>query len=130
MLRILFTPDDLASTRFLPEPAPMLEFKFVAPGLRRGIRASWGERWRSRALAAIPMSARPAVRQMGGHFSWSLSPAFAVSTDLDKAIETFLGFGAERIREELALFFSAPHSGVPRDGRIPPPAAASSSSPR
>jgi DNA-binding transcriptional ArsR family regulator len=113
MLRILFTPDDLASTRFLPEPAPMLELKFVAVGLRQGIRASWGERWRSRALAAIPMSVRPTVRQIGGHFSWALSPTFAVSTDLDEGMETFLGFGTERLREEMALYFSAPNSGVP-----------------
>jgi DNA-binding transcriptional ArsR family regulator len=113
MLRILFTPDDLASTRFLPEPAPMLELKFVAVGLRRGIRTSWGERWRSRALAAIPMSARPAVRQIGGHFSWALSPTFAVSAGLDEGMETFLGFGTERLREEMALYFSAPNSGVP-----------------
>jgi len=113
MLRILFTRDDLASTRFLPEPAPMLELKFVALGLRRGISASWGERWRSDALAAIPMSARPAVRQIGGHFSWALSPTFAGSADLDEGMETFLGFGAERLREEMALYFSAPNSGVP-----------------
>ena len=113
MLRILFTPDDLASTRFLPEPAPVLELKFAAAGLRQGIRASWGERWRSRALAAIPLSARPTVRQLGGHFSWSLSPTFAVSADLDEAMDTFLGFGTERLREETALYFSAPNSGVP-----------------
>ena len=113
MLRILFTPDDLASTRFLPEPAPMLELKFVAVGLRRGVRTSWGERWRSRSLAAIPRSARPIVRHIGGHFSWALSPSFAVSADLDEAMDVFLGFGAERLREEMALYFSAPNAGVP-----------------
>jgi hypothetical protein len=113
MLRILFTADDLLSTRFLPEPAPMLELKFAAMGLRRGIRASWGERWRSRALAAIPRSALPAVRQVGGHFSWALSPTFAAGADLDEGMETFLGFGTERLREEMALYFSAPNSGVP-----------------
>jgi DNA-binding transcriptional ArsR family regulator len=42
-----------------------------------------------------------------------LSPTFAVSADLDEAIETFLGFGTERLREEVALYFSAPNSGVP-----------------
>src|SRR5262245_18590664 len=113
MLRILFTADDFASTRFLPEPAPMLELKFVAVGLRHGIRTPWGERWRTRALGAIPVAARPAVRQLGGHFSWSLSPAFAVSADLDEAMETFLGFGTQRLREEMALYHSAPNSGVP-----------------
>ncbi len=113
MLRILFTPDDLASTRFLPEPAAMLELKFVAVGLRRGIRAPWGERWRNHALAAIPISARSAVRQLGGHFSWALSPRFAVSPDFDEGLDMALGLNRERVREELALFFSAPNSGVP-----------------
>lgn len=113
MLRILFTPDDLASTRFLAEPAPMLELKFVARGLRRGIRAPWGERWRHSALAAIPRSARPAVRQLGGHFSWSLSPTFADCADLDEGMEAALRLNRERVREELALFFSVPNSGVP-----------------
>jgi DNA-binding transcriptional ArsR family regulator len=113
MLRIQFTQDDLASTRFLPEPAPMLELKLVAHGLRRGIRASWGARWRHRALAAIPMSARPTVRQIGGHFSWALSPTLAVGADLDEGMETFLGLGRKRLREEMALYFSAPNSGVP-----------------
>lgn len=113
MLRILFTADDLASTRFLPEPAPMVELKFVTAGLHRGVHASWGERWRSRALAALPLSARSAVRQLGGHFSWSLSPTFAVSADLDETIEAFSGLGPELLRAEMALYFSAPHSGVP-----------------
>lgn len=114
MLRILFTTDDLAATRFLPEPAPLLETKFAVAGLRRGIRAPWGERWRYFALAAVPIAAQPVVRQLGGHFSWALSPTFAVSSDLDEAMETTQrGWSGQRIREELALFFSAPHSGIP-----------------
>ena len=36
MLRILFTGDDFALTRFLSEPAPLLEMKFAARGLRQG----------------------------------------------------------------------------------------------
>jgi DNA-binding transcriptional ArsR family regulator len=113
MLRILFTPSDLASTRFLPEPAPTLELKFAARGLRRGIPAPWGERWRRSSLAAVPKSARPLVRRLGGHFTWSLSPTFAVGADLDEAMEMYLGLAAERLREEMALYFSAPNSGVP-----------------
>ncbi len=110
---ILFTADDFASTRFLAEPAPSLELKFAARGLRRGIRAPWGERWRCSALAAVPKSARPAVRQIGGHFSWALTPTVAVCTNLDEGIEALLDLGPKRVREELALFFSAPNSGVP-----------------
>ncbi len=113
MLRILFTADDLASTRFLDEPAPLLEMKFAAPGLRRGIRASWGERWRYAALAAIPRSARPAVHQLGGHFTWALTPSLAVSPDIDEALDAALGLDRERMREELAMFYRAPNSGVP-----------------
>ncbi|MGH3377678.1 MAG: hypothetical protein ACRDP6_23395 [Actinoallomurus sp.] len=113
MLRILFTANDLASTRFLAEPAPMLEIKFAARGLRRGIRAPWGERWRYSALAAVPRSARPAVRQIGGHFSWALSPNAVISTNFDEGLETALGFGPQQVREELALFYSAPNSGLP-----------------
>jgi DNA-binding transcriptional ArsR family regulator len=113
MLRILFTAEDLASTRFLPEPAPLLELKFAARGLRRGIRAPWGERWRGTALAAVPMAMRPVVRQLGGHFSWALSPTSAFSADLDEGLETGLGFGRERVRQELTQFFSAPNWGVP-----------------
>ncbi|WP_433167576.1 ArsR/SmtB family transcription factor [Kribbella sp. CA-247076] len=113
MLRILFTSDDLASTRFLPEPAPSLELKFAARGLRRGIRAAWGERWRRTALSAVPAPARSAVRQLGGHFSWTVSPTFAVSDDFDEAMEAFLELGVERLRAEMALYSSAPNSGVP-----------------
>lgn len=124
MLRILFTADDLASTRFLPEPAPLLEMKFVARGLRRGIRASWGERWRCAALAAIPRAARPAVGLIGGHFCWAVTPTFAVSTDIDEALDTVLRFGRQRVREDLALFYSAPNSGVPAWSRYAADAAA------
>jgi hypothetical protein len=55
----------------------------------------------------------PAVRQLGGHFSWALSPTIAVSADFDEGMETFLGIGAERLRQEMALYFGAPNSGVP-----------------
>jgi DNA-binding transcriptional ArsR family regulator len=113
MLRILFTADDLASTRFLDEPAPMLEMKFAVRGLRRGIRASWGERWRCASLPEIPRSARPAVRQLGGHFTWALTPTLAISPDIDEALDTSLGLDPERMRAELATFYSAPNTGVP-----------------
>ena len=108
-----FISSNGAGSDRLSEPAPLLEMKFAARGLRRGIRAPWGERWRCAVLRAVPMSARPAVRQLGGHFSWALSPRSAVSPDFDEALDTALGLDRERVREELALFFSAPNSGVP-----------------
>lgn len=96
MLRILFTANDLASTRFLPDPAPSVELKFATRGLCRGIRAPWGERWRRSALAAVPISARPAVRQLCTHFSRAPSPSLAAGSDLDEALEIAMGLGPER----------------------------------
>ena len=112
MLRILFTGDDFALTRFLSEPAPLLEMKFAARGLRRGIRAPWGERWRCAVLGAVPISAGP-MRELTAHFSWSLTPNAVLAGDLDEGIDMFMGFTPQRAREEMALWFSAPSTGVP-----------------
>jgi DNA-binding transcriptional ArsR family regulator len=112
MLRILFTADDFASTRFLPEPAPMLEMKFAARGLRSGIRAPWGERWRYAVLGAVPLSAEP-MRELTAHFSWSLTPDDVLTADLDESIEMHRRLTPQRAREELARWCSAPSTGVP-----------------
>jgi DNA-binding transcriptional ArsR family regulator len=112
MLRILFTADDFASTRFLPEPAPVLELKFAARGLRHGIRTPWGERWRTAALGAVPAPAGP-MRELTAHFSWSLTPSAFLTGDLDQGIDTFMGFTPQRAREEMARWLSAPSTGVP-----------------
>jgi hypothetical protein len=108
MLRILFTGDVFASTRFLSEPAPLLEMKFAARGLRRGIRAPWGERWRCAVLGALPISAGP-MRELTAHFSWSLTPNAVLAGDLDEGIDRFMGVTPRRAREEMALWFSAQH---------------------
>ena len=112
MLRIEFTADDFASTRFLSEPAPALEMKFAARGLRRGIRAPWGERWRCAVLGAVPISAGP-MRELTGHFSWSLTPNDVLTGDLDESIDLHMGFTPQRAREEMALWRSAPSTGEP-----------------
>jgi len=111
-LRILFTADDFALTRFLAEPAPLLEMKFAARGLRRGIRAPWGERWRCAVLGAVPISAEP-MRELTAHFSWSLTPNAVLTGDLDEGIDMVMGVSPQRAREEMALWFSAPSTGVP-----------------
>jgi DNA-binding transcriptional ArsR family regulator len=110
MLRILFTGDDFASTRFRAEPAALLEMKFAARGLRRGIRAPWGERWRHAALGTTLMSAGP-VRELTTHFSWSLTPLAVLTADLDESMDMRLT--PQQARAELALFLSAPNTGVP-----------------
>ena len=111
MLRILFTGDDFALTRFRSEPAPVLELKFAARGLRRGIRAPWGERWRYAALGAVPISAGP-MRELTTHFSWSLTPNDVLTADLDESIDMHMGVTPQRARAEMALWFSAPSTGV------------------
>ena len=105
MLRILFTADDFALTRFLPEPDPLLEMKFAARGLRRGIRAPWGERWRCAALGAVPISAGP-MRELTAHFSWSLTPNAVLTADLDESIDMHMRLTPKRARAEMALWLS------------------------
>ena len=89
MLRIMFTTDDFASTRFLPEPAPLPEMKFAARGLRHGIRTPWGERWRCAALGTMPISTGP-MRELTAHFSWALTPTAVLNAGLDEGIEMVL----------------------------------------
>ncbi|MGH3522098.1 MAG: ArsR/SmtB family transcription factor, partial [Mycobacterium sp.] len=43
----------------------------------------------------------------------ALSPNAVISTNFDEGLETALGFGPQQVREELALFYSAPNSGLP-----------------
>lgn len=109
MLRILFTAADLASTSFLPEPAPVLETKLAAIGLRRGIGAPWGERWRRRALATLPRSAEP-VRELVPGFSWTVSPSSIVE-DFDSWRDASASLGPHHRHAETQLWYGG--SGVP-----------------
>lgn len=110
MLRILFTAEDLASTRFVPQPAPILETKLAAIGLQRGIGAPWGERWRHRALAAFPRSAQP-VRDLVPGFSWTVSPSSVVA-DFDSWREASASLGPHHQHAEIQLWYGS--------GTVPP----------
>ncbi|WP_020667809.1 ArsR/SmtB family transcription factor [Amycolatopsis nigrescens] len=103
MLRILFTADDLLLTRFLPEPAPLMETKFALIALDRGNDAPWGDRWRRHARAGFPASARPARELVSTH-AGAFSPT-ALNADLDEALETALRLGTDRGRAELTLWY-------------------------
>ncbi|RDI55379.1 helix-turn-helix domain-containing protein [Nocardia mexicana] len=103
MLRILFTSEDLAVTRFLPEPAPLLETKLALLALRHGDRAPWHERWRHTASAALPAKARPLCELVAG-FSGALSPT-ALDPTVDEALDTMGGLPAERARTEMMLWY-------------------------
>lgn len=109
MLRILFTAEDLASTSFVPEPAPILETKLAAIGLQRGIGAPWGERWRHHALATFPRSAEP-VRALVPGFSWTVSPT-SVGADFDSWREASASLGPHHEQAETQLWYGS--RGVP-----------------
>lgn len=109
MLRILFTAEDLASTSFVPEPAPILETKLAAIGLQRGIGTPWGERWRRRALATFPRSAEP-VRELVPGFSWTVSPS-SVAVDFDTWRDASASLGPQHEHAETQLWYGS--AGVP-----------------
>lgn len=110
MLRLNFTANDLALTRFLPMPAPLLELKFATRALRHGIRTPWGERWRCRALAAFPIAAAPG-RTVVSHFSWSLSPT-VLGDNFDEGMQSMQELDQQQARAELAAFGRGPTEGA------------------
>lgn len=110
MLRIQFTAADLAATRFLPEPAPILETKLAIIGLQRGIGTPWGESWRHRARIAFPRSAEP-VRALVPGFSWTVSPS-SVATDFDAWRDASASMGPQHEYAETRLWYGS--------GEVPP----------
>lgn len=110
MLQLMFTANDLALTRFLPMPAPLLEMKFAARALRHGIRTPWGERWRCRALAAFPIAVAPG-RAVVSHFSWSLSPT-VLGDNFDEGMRSIEELSQQQARAELAVFGRGPTEGA------------------
>jgi DNA-binding transcriptional ArsR family regulator len=57
MLRVPFTAEDLLSSRFAAEPAPLLELVLALAVLQR--RDALFDRWRHRARAVLPRAAAP-----------------------------------------------------------------------
>ncbi|ORB49406.1 transcriptional regulator [Mycobacteroides saopaulense] len=110
MLRLIFTANDLALTRFLPNPAPLLEMKFATRALRHGIRTPWGERWRCHALAAFPIAAAP-ERAVVSHFSWSLSPT-VLGDNFDEGMQSIQELDQRQAQAELAVFGHGPTEGA------------------
>jgi hypothetical protein len=85
LIRIHFTAEDLARTRFLPEPAPLHELKLALLTLYRLDGMPRLSRWRRAALTRFPKSARP-LWDLIVTFSGSLSPT-AVCADIDEAMD-------------------------------------------
>jgi hypothetical protein len=111
MMRIHFTAEDLARTRFLPEPAPLMELKLALVALHRRDAAPRFSRWRRAALTRFPESARLLWDLIAG-FSGAVSTS-AVCGDLDEALDTVRGLSRDQGRQEASRWFGAGGGVVP-----------------
>jgi DNA-binding transcriptional ArsR family regulator len=100
VIRVNFTADDLARTRFGTAPAPLLETGMALTELRRtGPRRA--RRWLREARRAFPPTARPLLEVFGPHGPW---PAFIESpaANLDEALDFVRSTPRSYLRTELA----------------------------
>jgi hypothetical protein len=111
MIRIHFTAEDLARTRFLSEPAPLMELKLALVALHRRDAALRFSRWRRAALNRFPESARPLWDLVAG-FSGAVSTT-AVCGDLDEALDAVRGLSRDQGRQEASRWFGAGGGVVP-----------------
>ena len=75
MVRVNFTPGDVARTRFTLTPAPMLETTEALIELRRAAASGWRHRgrtapWLREARRAFPATARPLLDLIGPQGPW------------------------------------------------------------
>jgi hypothetical protein len=75
LLRVNFTPGDVARTRFALTPAPMLETTEALIELRSAAASGWRDRgraapWLREARRAFPATARPLLDLFGPHGPW------------------------------------------------------------
>jgi DNA-binding transcriptional ArsR family regulator len=75
MVRVNFTPGDVARTRFTLTPAPMMETTETLIELRRAAASGWRDRgraapWLREARRVFPATARPLLDLIGPHGPW------------------------------------------------------------
>ncbi len=109
-MRINFTPDDLARTRFSAGPAPLLETALAVVELRRASVArsrAQTRPWLDQALRAFPPTARPLLDLLGPRGPW---PDFmnSVTPDLDEALEAIRATPRWYLRSELVDTWKGP----------------------
>lgn len=115
MVRVNFTADDLARTRFGPAPAPLIETEMAWLELRRAGLARGRSRprpWMREARQTLPAAALPLLDLIGPHPPWPTlldSPA----PDLDEALDWVRSTPRSRLRTEL------PFAWANRPGRPP-----------
>ncbi|MER5493526.1 winged helix-turn-helix domain-containing protein [Streptomyces sp. NPDC002490] len=99
MLRLHFTPADLARVRFAPRPAPLQELNAALTAM---VTADGGPRraaWRRRALRSLPRSARALVDLVPAGRAPGFLDVFADS--LPAALDQAYEVPARRLRAEL-----------------------------
>jgi DNA-binding transcriptional ArsR family regulator len=111
MIRIHFTAEDLARTRFLPGPAPLTELKLAMIMLRRPDPAPRFKHWRRAALTRLPESARP-VWELVADFSGTLSTT-AVCGDIDEALDMAQGVTRDQANREIGIWYGTRSRPVP-----------------
>ncbi|MGH3195866.1 MAG: hypothetical protein ACRDOH_18095 [Streptosporangiaceae bacterium] len=114
-MRIDFTPDDLARTRFSADPAPLLETALVMVELRRASVARLRTRtppWLHQALRAFPPTARPLLDLHGPRGPW---PCFigSAAPDLDEAVDVVRATPRSYLRWDLADIWKDRPGGQP-----------------
>lgn len=104
MVRVNFTADDLARTRFSAAPAPLVETWLALVELRRAgadRRRMRTRPWLREAGQAFPPTARPLLDLFGTHPPW---PDFidSLAPDLTEALDFVRGTPREYLRSEVA----------------------------
>ena len=104
MVRVNFTADDLARTRFSAAPAPLMETALAwvelrRAGLPRGLARP--RPWLREARQVFPAAARPLLDVLGPHPPW---PSFfdSPAPDLDEALDVVRATPRSHLRAELA----------------------------
>jgi hypothetical protein len=100
VVRVKFSADDLARTRFSAAPAPLVETGLALTELRRA-GPSRARRWLREARRAFPPTARPLLELFGARAPW---PTFteAPAADLDEALDFVRATPRSYLRTELA----------------------------
>jgi DNA-binding transcriptional ArsR family regulator len=104
VVRVNFTADDLARTRFSAAPAPLMETEMAMMELRRASparRRAHARPWLREARRAFPPTARPLLDVYGPYPPW---PTFFDSPvpDLDEALDYVRSSPRSYLRQELA----------------------------
>ncbi len=104
MVRVNFTADDLARTRFSAAPAPLMETELAWLELRRAGLPRGRARprpWLREARRMLPATARPLLDVLGPRPPW---PTFfdSPASDLDEALDFVRATPRSHLRAELA----------------------------